>query len=518
MLIDANSLERPTVLASQICIIGGGAAGLILANELGAAGCQVIVVESGGLQTARATSRLITGSAVNTPGLELGGVRRRLGGSMSDWGANCALIDERHLEIAAAHSDAAWPDAFVKLNSFAMRAGVYLSGLEGFSNRGLDDTLQHRPSPYQNSENICTGSARFQEKLFVRGSGQAADRIAEPLTDPGSQVRVLLHATAMYLDHDGATASELKFANGRLERCRVKAQVFVIAAGTENAPLLMRSLGPDTGDARNKLPALGRLLHAHLLSVHGFVLPGRDDTFLHRYALPASLLAAGRDKSSFHGLMPPGPDSANKSELASVLFFEPVLHGSRQVGSEVIARAKRLHSIPIWKHRLLQSSGNRWLTDIASPTMYAVRHYMEQPARWESGVSLGSASGPLGLPKALFKWQIGEEECQGILDNCSRLARFLETNDLGEVVGYQTIDNRSSPDFCRNVHPMGGTVTGSHSKNSVVDEDLRVHGIHNLYVCGGSVIPRSGVCMTTTVIAQLAVRLADHLKKVIGVA
>jgi choline dehydrogenase-like flavoprotein len=69
----------------------------------------------------------------------------------------------------------------------------------------------------------------------------------------------------------------------------------------------------------------------------------------------------------------------------------------------------------------------------------------------------------------------------------------------------------TSPDFTRNAHPMGGTVMGSNAGTSVVDANLRLHGLQNLYICGGSVLPRGGAAMLTGVIVQLALRLADHL-------
>jgi choline dehydrogenase-like flavoprotein len=47
--------------------------------------------------------------------------------------------------------------------------------------------------------------------------------------------------------------------------------------------------------------------------------------------------------------------------------------------------------------------------------------------------------------------------------------------------------------------------------HGVVDADCRVHGLHNLYVAGGSVFPTSGSASPTLTIVELALRLADHL-------
>jgi choline dehydrogenase-like flavoprotein len=46
----------------------------------------------------------------------------------------------------------------------------------------------------------------------------------------------------------------------------------------------------------------------------------------------------------------------------------------------------------------------------------------------------------------------------------------------------------------------------------VADRNLKVHGIENLYVCDGSVMPTSGAAHPTLTIVALALRLSDHLE------
>ena len=68
---------------------------------------------------------------------------------------------------------------------------------------------------------------------------------------------------------------------------------------------------------------------------------------------------------------------------------------------------------------------------------------------------------------------------------------------------------------------LGGLATGAHHSGTarmsnspasgVCDSDCRVHGVPNLYVCDGSVIPASGVANTGLTISALALRLAQHL-------
>jgi choline dehydrogenase-like flavoprotein len=60
---------------------------------------------------------------------------------------------------------------------------------------------------------------------------------------------------------------------------------------------------------------------------------------------------------------------------------------------------------------------------------------------------------------------------------------------------------------------MGSTRMSADPREGVVDPQCRVHGISNLYVAGGSVLPRAGVMMVTYNLLALALRLGDHLKR-----
>jgi choline dehydrogenase-like flavoprotein len=47
----------------------------------------------------------------------------------------------------------------------------------------------------------------------------------------------------------------------------------------------------------------------------------------------------------------------------------------------------------------------------------------------------------------------------------------------------------------------------------VVDADLKVHGVQNLFVTGSSVFPTGGSVNPTLTIVALSLRLAAHLRR-----
>ena len=60
-------------------------------------------------------------------------------------------------------------------------------------------------------------------------------------------------------------------------------------------------------------------------------------------------------------------------------------------------------------------------------------------------------------------------------------------------------------------HPMGGARMGVDARNSVVDTDLRVHGVENLYVASCGVFPAGGSSNPTFTMMALTLRLGEKL-------
>ena len=60
---------------------------------------------------------------------------------------------------------------------------------------------------------------------------------------------------------------------------------------------------------------------------------------------------------------------------------------------------------------------------------------------------------------------------------------------------------------------MGG-LRIDHNKNlSIIDKNLKIIGLKNIYVCGSSIFPTSGSVNPTMTICALSNRLGDHLNK-----
>ena len=62
-------------------------------------------------------------------------------------------------------------------------------------------------------------------------------------------------------------------------------------------------------------------------------------------------------------------------------------------------------------------------------------------------------------------------------------------------------------------HHMGGTRMGTDKNKSVVDNNLKVHDINNLYIGGSSNFVTGGYTNPTLTIVQFSIRLAEKISE-----
>ena len=94
-----------------------------------------------------------------------------------------------------------------------------------------------------------------------------------------------------------------------------------------------------------------------------------------------------------------------------------------------------------------------------------------------------------------------------------QLAIFFKKNDIGRIAMSEKIYNLEDFDQLGSFHHMGGTRMGNELNTSVVDKNLKVHNLKNLYVNGSSNFVTGCFSNPTFTIIQLSLRLAENIKK-----
>ena len=88
---------------------------------------------------------------------------------------------------------------------------------------------------------------------------------------------------------------------------------------------------------------------------------------------------------------------------------------------------------------------------------------------------------------------------------------FCTNENIGRIAAKENIYKLDDFENMGGYHHLGGTNMGVNKSTSVVDSNLKVHDISNLYVAGSSNFTTGGYTNPTYTIIQLSLRLADEL-------
>jgi choline dehydrogenase-like flavoprotein len=110
-------------------------------------------------------------------------------------------------------------------------------------------------------------------------------------------------------------------------------------------------------------------------------------------------------------------------------------------------------------------------------------------------------------------WQLGPLD-QKTYEQATALFKKAVTGRGGSVSFISWDDIKSH--LVVNGHHIGTTRMSDDPTQGVVDANLKVHSLHNLYVAGSSVFPSPGISNPTFTIITLSIRLAEYLSKTLS--
>ncbi len=117
-------------------------------------------------------------------------------------------------------------------------------------------------------------------------------------------------------------------------------------------------------------------------------------------------------------------------------------------------------------------------------------------------ITLAGGVGPMGLPRTRIYYSFD--------DNVRAMGR-RQTQVQQELFASMGVKEPLLSGISIAAHPMGTCKMATQAKEGVVDADLKVHGVDNLYMCGAGAFPSGGAGNPTLTIVALAHRLGEHL-------
>lgn len=116
----------------------------------------------------------------------------------------------------------------------------------------------------------------------------------------------------------------------------------------------------------------------------------------------------------------------------------------------------------------------------------------------------------------IVDWNIKKKDVNSIKLICNAFKNAWQKAELDKIAEFKIKipDNfKLKKNSIRAHHPTGTIRVGTKKSNSVVNKDLKLWNVNNLYVCSTAVFPSSSCSNTGFILLALAARLEDHLKK-----
>jgi choline dehydrogenase-like flavoprotein len=518
---EAQASGKP--VRSQVCVVGAGIAGLVLARKLALRGVDVVVLEAGGRLIEESGQRLFAEAELRgQPHVGTTEGRFRVfGGTSLRWGGQVLAMGEDEA--------ASWPVGVEELRPFVAEAEELLEvGKLPFEASDFFRAIGH-PVPAMLAE--LRGMDARVSKWMAFPRRNLAPTLGKDLL---RRARVYLHAQVveLLLAKDGARIETVMVRTPAGETVRFEADEVVLAAGTvETSRLLLASRSVVAEGVGNANDQVGRNFHDHVtlpaatlmgvararvvseLRPWVFFSGGLGD--VRGGTLHSVKLEASRELRTRLGLNP---------VLAHLAIVEPEGSGiavvremltSLQCGEfrkVLTTQALKIPGAMLEGARLIVGAKLRHRRFISKGAVLKLQFNVAQDWPSSSRITLGKDCDEAGVLEAVVDWRVSEQEVGTMRKYAAHLKEQFEVMGLtGVEWAPGMLDDGALEGLEDARHAMGGACMGTDPRTSVVDVEMRVHGVGNLSVASAATFPDGSAQLPTLTMMALALRLAARL-------
>jgi choline dehydrogenase-like flavoprotein len=537
--------------SAGVCIVGAGPAGIVLALELARAGHDVTLVESGRHapdETIQALGDATIAGGQPHVAMNLA-TRRQVGGATNIWGGRCVPFDPVDFDDRPYVTRSKWPVTYEKLSGYFQRASDwFMTGRAVFNTHDIPEVRRKTIVP-----GLPDGDMRSSDlerwSLPTNFRTEYAQQLA--LT-PGLRLVTGLTCVEILTDAEARTILGLRCRRiDGTEEILTARQYVVACGGLESPRLLLASRSTVLDGLGNHSGLLGRYYMGHVSgSICNVVFDtpprqtayeyerDRDGVYVrHRLALSRAAQHWERLPNIVAWLV--NPQLADPRHGSGILSFAYLALSSPTFGKRFVAEGIRQAAVGtgprlVWPHlkNMLRDfpatatfiptfAYRRFLKRRKAPgffvrspnNRYVLHYYGEHMPNRDSRVELDEAVDALGMPRLKIHLRFQEADFDGVVRAHEVWDRHLRQHRCGRLE-YDAGDPLANARAKQGggYHQSGTTRMSADPAEGVVDPDLRVHGIDNLYVASSSAFVTSGQANSTFMIVAFALRLADHLK------
>jgi hypothetical protein len=518
-----------------------------MALEFDRLGHEVLVLESGGAEPdSRSTedSRAIIVNPQTHAPMEIA-VCRTFGGTSWAWGGRCVPFDDIDFVERDHVPYSTWPINHGEIKPWHAKAAEYL--LCG------NDKFEGQPAklPSSNATLSITCLERWATEPRIA-------LIHRERIDQSELITLCLNSTVVDLDlgRDGHSVEGIVVAKPDGSKTTVRARNVVLAMGGVETTRLLLAIQQRWKDHFGGVDGpLGRYYMGHISGKIANIVfnkpeyaAGLDfekdatESFTRkRFTLTAEAQLQHRlMNTAFWPDNPPFCDPTHRSGVLSSVFlalsFPPlgrrlVSEGIRlaHIGSRPRHYAAHLKNailgVPGGARDIVNILRERFLSKPRKPGFlvrnkagkYALHYHAEQEPNPESRILLSNETDRFGMPRTIIDFRFTNNDVNSVIASHQVLDTALQASGIGRLEYRYSLDElpeRVRTQAADGYHQAGSTRMGHDAKSSVVDADLKVHGVGNLYIASSSVFPTTGQANSTFPAVALGLRLAHHLVQI----
>jgi choline dehydrogenase-like flavoprotein len=483
----------------DVCICGGGVAGITLALNLSAR-LNVLLLEAGGFEYSVDSQSSYVGenSGLSYPDPAVSRLRY-FGGSSNHWEGDCRPLDSYDFKVKSYVSHSGWPIEQGALSPY-LQAAERILDLPDPGDWSADEGVL---------EDAIAQSAKFQNAKFkVSAPTRFGEKYRKPLRN-SKNVHCYLDAnvTDLVLAENADRLSHVVIRDPTGRNFRARARAFVLATGgIENARILLNSDKQVPQGLGNRQGLIGRFFADHMYTkVADFILEDDVRVLADEYPFGRSF------KARLKGQVCQSPWALETIEY---------VRGTRpdclsEIRHAFAPRAGLMEQEEILNFSLrlfARTPGHGQATD--GKVFIAA----EQAPNPQSRITLGPEVDSNGLRRVNVNWDISDIDLYTIRRGAYRFGEAFAEQGLGrlKIVNWLYFD---SGEFRveHGHHHMCTTRMGSSPEDGAVDTNQKLFGTDNLYIAGSSTFSTGGHANPTLTIVQMTLRLADHMNRVLAV-
>lgn len=551
MITDATNIQNGACLEADVCVVGGGPAGIALTLALADRGISVLLLESGRWGEDAATQSLYAGEVaddqLHSPPDKYR--QRRMGGSSTIWGGRCMPFDPLDFETRSHVPNSGWPLSYADLLPYYPQANkIAEAGRFTYdAAEAIGPDVQPLIAGFESSRVSTRGIERFSCPTNFGTRYAKRLRVA-----PGVQVLLGANCTGIRLQPDGQSVRALDVATLQGGRFLVKTRISVLAmGGLETARLLLASRDVAPAGVGNLHDVVGRYYMCHIAgNVGSLTVHGSTSNVRHGYEVSPegiycrrrlSMVASEQRRLGLANAVarlhfPRITDPAHRNGVLSGLFLARKLisyeYGKRLNDGHVGhlgTYARHLLNVvadPVdttaflahWlRYRTLAQRKFPSVILRNRTNRFSLEVHAEQAPKANSRVTLTDKLDTLGLPTLKVDWRYSPGDIASVEGTLAGLAREFEHTGVAKLTyNRETLEEDLMRFGAYGGHHIGTARMGNDVRTSVVNAQCQVHSVRNLFIAGSAVFPTSSQANPTLTLIAMSLRLGATLGKRLG--